>query len=216
MTDSKKILHYEGEQLTVHYDVKRCIHAAECVRALPSVFDPDRRPWVDPDRAEAQAVREAVVGCPTGALHYDNRSEDPSEAIPSDNSITVGPDGPLYLKGDLSIEIPGGGARETRAALCRCGDSQNKPYCDNTHLERAFSHDGSLGESKLSSPDVEGSRLRISLVANGPLIVSGPMTVAGPGSQDHAGTRAALCRCGASENKPYCDGSHNAIGFRSD
>ena len=105
--------------------------------------------------------------------------------------------------------------RETRAALCRCGDSRNKPFCDNAHLQEGFSDPGELGEAKLGSSE-ETSGLRIQPAPDGPLLVTGPLAIGGTASQDHKGSKGALCRCGASRNKPYCDGTHVENGFQAD
>ena len=55
-----KIHRYTSADIDVTYDAKRCIHAAECVRGLPAVFDTQKRPWVQPDNANADAVAEVV------------------------------------------------------------------------------------------------------------------------------------------------------------
>ncbi len=130
---------YESEDITVTYDVKRCLHAAECVRALPEVFDPDRRPWVEPGEADADAVARAVERCPTGALHYERHDGGPSEA-PPEPRIRLVPDGPLYVQGRVELRDGDGNVRwnETRAALCRCGASRIKPFCDNSHVDIDF------------------------------------------------------------------------------
>ena len=217
MPDPKrKIYEFAGDGLTVRWDLKRCIHAEECVHRLPKVFDPQKRPWIEAGLATAEEVRDTVMSCPTGALHYEPTDGGRAEPTPQSNRIAVGPDGPLYISGDLSIGLPSGHTtHDNRVALCRCGDSKNKPFCDNTHLDTGFSDDGHLGESKLGTPEIEGSGIAISLAADGPLILSGEMTADGPGSEPQTGTRAALCRCGASQNKPYCDGAHRTIGFSS-
>jgi uncharacterized Fe-S cluster protein YjdI len=67
---------YAGRDIEVTYDPVRRLHAAECVRGLPSVFDRSRRPWVQPDGAEAQVLACVIERCPIGALHPANR-EDP-------------------------------------------------------------------------------------------------------------------------------------------
>jgi len=103
-----------------------------------------------------------------------------------------------------------------RAALCRCGDSKNKPFCDNTHEKEGFRDRGALGDT---GPGFEsaGGRLEIKRLPNGPLIVSGNFSiVTAAGRTGWRGTKAALCRCGKSETKPFCDGSHAPAGFKAD
>jgi CDGSH-type Zn-finger protein/uncharacterized Fe-S cluster protein YjdI len=125
----------------VEWRADRCIHTALCLRALPSVFDTSAQPWVDVDGAEPGAIAEAVRQCPTGALRYSG------EGLPADDggtatsnsrvSIEAQPDGPLYVRGPTLVtdheDVPL--ATEPRMALCRCGASENKPYCDNSHQQ---------------------------------------------------------------------------------
>jgi uncharacterized Fe-S cluster protein YjdI/CDGSH-type Zn-finger protein len=120
---------YEGEQITVSFDATRCLHAAECVRGLPAVFDTKRRPWIDPDGAGAQDVAEVVRRCPSGALQYD-LPDGPPEPARRETTITAQPGEPLWVRGEVLLETADGNRRETRAALCRCGSSANAPYCD--------------------------------------------------------------------------------------
>jgi uncharacterized Fe-S cluster protein YjdI len=62
---------YAGRDVTVSYDPEVCTHAAECVRGLPAVFDTKRRPWIQPDGADAERVVEQVARCPSGALRIE-------------------------------------------------------------------------------------------------------------------------------------------------
>jgi uncharacterized Fe-S cluster protein YjdI len=118
---------YDGERIEVTYDPTRCLHAAECVRGLPAVFDTAKRPWIVPDAADTEAVAAVVRRCPTGALHYALREGSPERPrVPTRVHLPDG--GPLLLEGDLELE----GKPETRAALCRCGKSANQPYCDHS------------------------------------------------------------------------------------
>ncbi|PNY81155.1 (4Fe-4S)-binding protein [Deinococcus koreensis] len=123
---------YTGEGVTVYYDARRCLHVANCVRGLPEVFRPQERPWIQAGQAGAQAVAAVVRTCPTGALRYVLEDGEP-EQPDTTTTITPSPDGPLMIRGNLVIQTPGGEHREVRAALCRCGQSGNKPYCDGTH-----------------------------------------------------------------------------------
>lgn len=122
---------YEAEGITVFYDKSRCIHAAECVRGLPPVFDTDRRPWIQPEGADAEAVAEVVRRCPSGALQYD-LAGGPDEQPDSPTRVDPQVDGPLVIRGDLRIALDEGLLTETRATMCRCGRSGNKPFCDKT------------------------------------------------------------------------------------
>jgi CDGSH-type Zn-finger protein/uncharacterized Fe-S cluster protein YjdI len=130
---------YESGDLQVLWDSSRCLHVAECIRALPRVFNPLARPWVRVEAASADAIGDAVERCPTGALRYLRggvATEQPREPA----TVEVIPNGPLLMRGDLQVLTADGVTvtRETRLALCRCGGSENKPFCDNTHRRIGF------------------------------------------------------------------------------
>jgi Iron-binding zinc finger CDGSH type/Divergent 4Fe-4S mono-cluster len=110
------------------------------LRALPEVFDLGARPWVNVSGAPAGSVAAAVRLCPTGALRYESVGEIPDEVPDQPTSIEVRPNGPLYIRGRVRVTGRGGEvlAEETRVALCRCGASQNKPFCDNSHRLMGF------------------------------------------------------------------------------
>lgn len=121
---------YTGERVTVYYDARRCLHFAECVRGLPGVFDVKERPWIQPDNAEPGLVAEIIRRCPSGALHYELSHGSPEQA---EHPTRVHPvkDGPLTVRGDLVIDTAEGELSEVRAALCRCGRTENQPFCDH-------------------------------------------------------------------------------------
>ena len=131
---------YSGDRIDVFFEAALCIHAKECVHGLPDVFDPVKRPWIQPMNASADALAETIHRCPTGALHYE-RGDGTSEAADVGDSMTLVPNGPLYVRGDVTLRLPDGTLvrHDTRIALCRCGQSKNKPYCDNSHIGSAFS-----------------------------------------------------------------------------
>ena len=130
---------YRTEQIVVYWEPALCIHAAECVRGLPQVFNVRRRPWVDASAADADEIAAVVQRCPTSALHYARLDEGPDEQPDEPARIAAQPDGPLYVRGCIELVDENGSQRLlTRAALCRCGQSKNKPFCDNSHLESGF------------------------------------------------------------------------------
>jgi len=132
---------YEGNGIEIHFDPTRCIHAEECVHGLPAVFDAQRRPWITPGDTSADAITRVVEDCPSGALtctRTDGGS--PESARECEPGIRVEKDGPLYVQGHMTVVDHEGSAVEVgpRAALCRCGQSKNKPFCDNTHTHVGF------------------------------------------------------------------------------
>lgn len=206
---------YDGEALTVRYDVTRCIHSGECVRALKLVFDPKRSPWINPSAAAPDEIAQAVQRCPSGALSCERRDGGAAERAPARNVVWVIPSGPLHVRGTLRLTTPAGDQRELRVLLCRCGNSANKPFCDGAHSRTSFRDPGSLGASGLSDGHTdESGQLEVRPAPNGPLLLKGPFEIAGADFRTRShGSSAALCRCGHSKNKPFCDGAHAAAGF---
>jgi uncharacterized Fe-S cluster protein YjdI/CDGSH-type Zn-finger protein len=130
---------YKNDRIEVSWNSERCIHTARCLMAAPEVFDTRRRPWVDINAAPADLIAQACDQCPTGALTYRRLDADqPAEA--TETEITVWPGGPLIVQGLVRVQLPDGRvlAEERRLALCRCGGSQNQPFCDNTHRRIGF------------------------------------------------------------------------------
>jgi hypothetical protein len=109
------------------------------VAGLPAVFDPARRPWIDPSGVDGAELAEVIRRCPSGALTYE--VVDPSiEPEAHDGvAVTVVPGGPLAVRGTMTLRTPDGGeVTIERATLCRCGGSANKPFCDGTHRANGF------------------------------------------------------------------------------
>lgn len=211
---------YEGQSIDVLWDRRLCIHASECGRADDQLFVKGREPWCAPDvGGSADEVAEVVERCPTGALtHHAKDSDGPTEIAEEQNTVVVANHGPLYLRGELSLEgapddMPG---IQYRMALCRCGESSRKPFCDNSHEGKRFRDRGAVGRVG-EDYEGEGGPLRITPTPNGPLRLDGKhWIVAASGRPAYRGTRTFLCRCGQSANKPFCDGSHKAAGFEAE
>jgi len=137
-------------------------------------------------------------------------------------TVHVHSNGPLFVTGDLRISIPGGDDQvaETRVFLCRCGASKNKPFCDGAHKEIGFEdHSESID---ITNAVDDGSKLKsaavtVTLLENGPLLLDGVARIkcGEPDGQTYQFSRPALCRCGASKNKPFCDGMHNRSDFKA-
>lgn len=213
-----KIHHYKGEAIEVQYDVARCIHAEACVRGLSAVFDKKKRPWIQPDAAPADAVAQTVEQCPSGALHYTRRDGGADETQPEHNTIQLVENGPLYVRGQVRISSEDGTVllQDTRLALCRCGASNNKPLCDNSHLHIGF-HAPSAGRTGIEAVSSDGGTLTIQPTHNGSLHLVGSFTILDDSGQTlFQGEEAWLCRCGGSGDKPFCDGTHKRNGFTAD
>lgn len=215
MTEAK-LHHYESPDAKVTWDAMRCIHAAECVRRLPQAFDPAAKPWIRPETADPDSVADAVNRCPSGALRMQFADGTSAMVVPPENAGRVTANGPTYLRGKLTLLEGESALEDTRMALCRCGASQHKPFCDNSHKKIGFQHAGTLPADVAAPPDVDFSApLTIRQNPNGPLVCTGPLTLHGSDGRTAFSDTTFLCRCGGSLNKPYCDGTHKKIGFAS-
>jgi CDGSH-type Zn-finger protein len=141
--------------------------------------------------------------------------------MPKENIVLLNADGPINIHGDVELLSNSGELllKDTRISLCRCGTSQHKPFCDGLHAINDFFDSGEISSKDSISlkSEIDSPKLRIRLLSNGPLILSGPFTIwDAAGRSSYKGTRASLCRCGASKNRPFCDGSHTQIGFSTE
>ncbi len=133
---------YANDAIVVTWEPKFCTHTARCLMALPRVFDSTARPWVEIDAADPDEIAEVVQQCPTGALGFRRLDSGPQEALPSITQVDPRRNGPLFVRGALRRQQADGTVRDTvRAALCRCGGSANKPFCDGTHRVNGFQAD---------------------------------------------------------------------------
>jgi CDGSH-type Zn-finger protein len=137
---------YVGKRITIHDNRKICSHAAECVNNLSSVFKINARPWINPDAAETkEEIIDTIRKCPSGALSYSVDGieyQDQNDRMPM---ITVSKDGPYHVTGGINligdnIQWAEGSSKE-HYVLCRCGASNNKPFCDGMHRLINFKDD---------------------------------------------------------------------------
>ena len=130
---------YAGTEVTIHDNRGICQHAGFCTDNLAAVFKLHQDPWIEPNGARAEAIIGQVRQCPSGALSYSVRgTEHRDQNRPP--GITVSKDGPYRVTGrvDLKTEPWAEGASKEHYALCRCGGSKNKPFCDGTHWYNGF------------------------------------------------------------------------------
>lgn len=213
-----KVKTFGGASVDVDWDERLCIHVGECGRAEGDLFVGGRQPWCQPDVTTVEEVIDVCERCPTGALTYRTKGGDRVEKADAENRVTVSAHGPLFIRGDLNIagadpSMPG---VSFRAALCRCGQSKHKPFCDNSHEAANFRDQGAVG-MKADDAAGAGGKLSVKAAPNGPLLLSGNFAMyTASGRLAYRSGRAALCRCGHSKNKPFCDGSHQAAGFKAE
>ena len=203
-----------GTQAVVQFDGERCIHSRHCVLDRPDVFVPNvPGEWIHPDRATPEQLLELAHNCPSGAIRCTRADGSDLESAPPVNTVRVRENGPLAFRAALTID---GQQVGHRATLCRCGASAHKPYCDGSHTSSGFTASGEPVVTESTALAQRNGTVSVAPKRDGPLHVSGNLEViAGSGKTLNRLTECWLCRCGHSLNKPYCDGTHKRVGFRS-
>lgn len=151
MLDKEKRSYTNGE-ITVYWDPTECVHAGICFRELHDVFDPARRPWIDLSKADTKQIIDIVERCPTDALTFEYSSK--GEKMQTKNNppkysqipkpeFKIMRNGPILANGAFTLINPDNTQKQinTITSFCRCGMSQNQPYCDGTHNKKGFSPD---------------------------------------------------------------------------
>jgi CDGSH-type Zn-finger protein/uncharacterized Fe-S cluster protein YjdI len=204
-----------GDKLVLQSEGKRCIHARHCVLGAPRVFLANvKGPWLHPDEMDVEQLAHTVQMCPSGSLTYRRLDGGPEEPAPEVNELRLRENGPYALR--ASVDLVGHGAL-LRATLCRCGASQNKPFCDGSHNAIHFTATGEPASHESQPLAQRGGRLELRPEVDGPLVVTGNVEICGgTGRTIDRVTATRLCRCGGSSTKPFCDGTHAKIGFRSE
>jgi CDGSH-type Zn-finger protein/uncharacterized Fe-S cluster protein YjdI len=203
-----------GEHLTLMFETRRCIHARFCVTGAPAVFLANvQGPWIHPNAMDAERLVDIAHACPSGAIRYQRIDGRPNESAPPVNLASIREAGPYAFRGDIRLEgMPTG----YRATLCRCGASKNKPFCDSSHHAVNFTATGEPASTSVDMLPDRAGPLHISPELNGPLRVRGNLEItSGTGRVVARVTSTRLCRCGGSQTKPFCDGTHARIGFSS-
>jgi CDGSH-type Zn-finger protein/uncharacterized Fe-S cluster protein YjdI len=203
-----------GQSVTIDFEAKRCIHARFCVTGAPNVFLANvEGPWIHPNAMDAEKLVAIAEACPSGAIRYRRTDGRPEEDAPPVNLVSIREGGPYAVRGDVVLA---GKRQGYRMTLCRCGASKNKPFCDGSHHDVHFDATGEPPSGKTDMLPDRAGPLVIDPQTDGPLQVRGNLEItAGTGRVVARLQGARLCRCGGSATKPFCDGTHAKIGFRS-
>jgi len=155
---------YRNNDITVYWKPDACVHASYCYRELIEVFDPGRRPWVDMNGSTTDRIIEVVNMCPTEALTWKWNDDEKNKEISPDQtnhvifrrpelltenekvfeknpvSVKIMMDGPIVIKGDFNFQYSGNNKemKDGIISICRCGASNQMPFCDGTHRKIGF------------------------------------------------------------------------------
>jgi len=137
--------HYTNGEITIVWKPNMCIHSKKCwygETGLLAVFNPMEKPWIKPEGATTEQIIAQIGQCPSGALSYFNNeaTTESTTEISSTQIVEVLPNGPLLVYGNISVKDKSGEitTKNNVTAFCRCGASENKPYCDGSHVKCGF------------------------------------------------------------------------------
>lgn len=134
--------------------------------------------------------------------------------VPNEAMISNG--GPLQITGNITLVKEDGSVQyANHLTLCRCGHSQDKPTCDESHLDAEFLHPGRMSQISEVAATQNASKITISCLKDGPVTFRGRLRLHNEFGQECVKMRGSLCRCGQSASKPFCDGSHERTGFKT-
>src|SRR5262249_18826032 len=129
---------YAARQFTILDNRGICAHSGRCTDALPTVFRAGAEPFVAPAGGRADDILRAIQACPSGALGAAIAERRAAEMVDRIRppAIEVSKDGPYFVTGGVDLRDDAGnepvraaGASREHCALCRCGQSKNKPFC---------------------------------------------------------------------------------------
>lgn len=139
MDKKSMVKRYKKDEMSIVWEPGKCIHSAVCVKMLPGVYDPNAKPWIQPENASIEDLKKQIDKCPSGALTYE-MDDDTTDSSQEGLEVEIMKNGPILVKGKVRISHPSGAveSKEKTTAFCRCGASSNKPYCDGTHRNVDF------------------------------------------------------------------------------
>lgn len=140
---------YLGQQAEIFDNRGLCQHSGYCTDRLATVFRTSADPFVTPSGGRLDEIIRAVRDCPSGALSLGMDGREARDLTDWGNTrepaIEITKDGPYRVTGGITVTRPDGepvarnvGASLEHCALCRCGQSKNKPFCSGAHWHADF------------------------------------------------------------------------------
>jgi uncharacterized Fe-S cluster protein YjdI len=133
---------YTNDEVTIVWKPELCIHSKICWTELREVFDPFVKPWIRAEGANTDRIIAQIKKCPSGALNYymNNETNIGQVEVDAETIVETTKDGPLMVYGNVTIKDANGTLTKKAnvTAFCRCGASNNKPFCDGSHRKIDF------------------------------------------------------------------------------
>ncbi len=167
---------YSNGDITIVWNPGVCIHSTNCWKkagGLPQVFDPSKRPWINPAGVNSDLIKKHVAACPSGAISIEG--DIPVKEVKLSDILPK----IAQIKKNKTIEV----------------SSNKEEVAEFKPVETALN-------------------VFIEIIENGPIIIKNNCQIAMNNEQHAFKAGAVLCRCGGSNTKPFCDGTHGQINFK--
>jgi uncharacterized Fe-S cluster protein YjdI len=146
--DKDNVKEFSNGEVTVYWRANLCIHSANCLMGMPRVFNTKRKPWINVTGADSKEIMKTVDSCPSRALTYlkstsftIRKKRKVKPKAPKFAKVQILKNGPALVTGNFIIRDSNKKKIKISspvAALCRCGASRKKPFCDGSHLSVGF------------------------------------------------------------------------------
>ncbi|MFZ4521999.1 MAG: (4Fe-4S)-binding protein [Bacteroidales bacterium] len=147
-TNKDSVKEFSNGEVTVYWKAELCIHSANCLIGLPGVFNSKKKPWINVHAATSKEIMKAVDTCPSRALTYlkstkfvTSKPRATAKMKSKFARVHILKNGPALITGNFIL-------RDSKkkkiqvdnevAAICRCGGSKKKPFCDGSHQAIGF------------------------------------------------------------------------------
>jgi len=147
-TKKDSVKEFSNGEVTVYWKAELCIHSANCLIGLPGVFSSRKKPWINVHAANSKEIMKVVDTCPSRALTYlkstrfvTSKPRATAKMKSKFARIHVLKNGPVLVSGNFILRDSKKKKIQVEnevAALCRCGGSRKKPFCDGTHQSIGF------------------------------------------------------------------------------
>src|SRR4051812_617088 len=95
---------YDNGEITIHWKPSVCIHSTKCWKNLPSVFNPQEKPWIKPLGADTKTITTQIDKCPSGALSYTHNNKINKTNMENQNKIEIAANGPILVHGTIEVK----------------------------------------------------------------------------------------------------------------
>ncbi len=163
---------YDGKEISILDNRGLCAHAGVCTTELSKVWS--EKQWSDADAAPPQEIIDTIKKCPSGALSYAFGDKTHHQYFEDTTHIQVSRDGPFLVRGNIPLALENAedntpkGKSPDHYALCRCGQSRNKPFCDGSHWYAGFkdNEDITIAKANRDAGDSQEEWLEIAKIAD--------------------------------------------------